>query len=152
MSAQEKSELQLACERFELARAQLSSAEADLRQLVNQQMADARRYMKPRRGCFTQRQVDCIVEIVSAHHDVAAAQILSRDRYARVVDARQRAMALVYSMLNPTLSRTGELFQRDHMTVRYAVTQITNRCSLDQRYAEDFAALRAKCASALQLL
>ena len=81
-----------------------------------------------------------IMKAVSQAFDVTQSAIMKRIRYDHIAKARHAAMNLTKERINWTLEAVGELFDRDHGTVMWAIKAVKDRRATDKdfrrRYAE----------------
>lgn len=75
---------------------------------------------------------DEIVKAVAVAYGVRTTDIMSRLRSWPIAEARQMAMALLYLRGIP-LTRTGQLFDRDHGTVAHAKAAVAHRLTWCKR-------------------
>ena len=68
-----------------------------------------------------------VIEAVSAHTSVGAADMRCETRLQHVVDARAMAMALMREVYALPLQTIGRIFQRDHSSVCYCLAKV-KRC------------------------
>ena len=69
-----------------------------------------------------------IIKLVSLKHGVGVRDIISNDRFPRVVAARHHAIWLVHTHC-PWLSipDVGRIFDRDHTTILYVISKVTGK-------------------------
>jgi chromosomal replication initiator protein len=75
--------------------------------------------------------VERVETLVSEALDVPGAALLSSQRNARLVFARQVSMYLMRKQIGLSLASIGERYGRDHTTVLHAVRAIEARRSCD---------------------
>lgn len=96
-------------------------------------------------------RVGIIQRVVREHFQLPAACMSSKKKTNEYVEARQIAMHLCREMTNSTLESIARSFRKgmDHMTISFASQRVDEAMRENPRYAEQIAAIRAKCEIAL---
>ncbi len=76
-----------------------------------------------------------IIECVCKFYNLKKEEILARKRTKEIAEARQVAMYLISEMLSMPLKAVGNIFGKDHTTVIYAKTQITEEMKKNKKLA-----------------
>jgi chromosomal replication initiator protein len=80
---------------------------------------------------------DAIAAAVCAHFAVRLEELQSRRRSRHIAGPRQVAMYLCRRLMQASLPRIGDLFQRDHTTVLHAIAQTEERLRTDIQLQAD---------------
>lgn len=78
-------------------------------------------------GLSPREQKMAIVHMVANRHNVTAADIMGRNREAKIVTARWAAIAAVRYATGDGLSALGRFFNRDHTSILHAFRHIEGR-------------------------
>ena len=76
-----------------------------------------------------------IVDAVCKFYNVKKEELLARKRTKEVAGARQVAMYLISDMLDMPLASVGNIFGKDHATVIYAKTRVSEDMAKDKKFA-----------------
>lgn len=87
--------------------------------------------MKP---TLTPARILRAIETASQVFEVPRREIVSRNRMARVSEARQAVYAALYRSCATSLPEIAQTFSRDHTTVRYGIQRIEKRADGDKEY------------------
>lgn len=87
--------------------------------------------MKP---TLTPARILRAIETASQVFEVPRREIVSRNRMARVSEARQTVYAALYRACATSLPEIAQTFNRDHTTVRYGIQRIEERARTDRDY------------------
>lgn len=88
-----------------------------------------------------------IIRTVADHYGLTVAEMLCRNRTARVSTPRQIALTLARELTDQSLPAIARTFMRDHGTVIHANRAIRNRCETDRHFARDVDYLKGLCVS-----
>lgn len=95
------------------------------------------------------RAIALVQTLVAARYGFSVEVLLSRQRPAELVLARQVAMALCRDLTRHTFEEIGDAFFRDHNTAIWASRAIKNRCETDAPFHASFLAFKAHVRTAL---
>lgn len=87
--------------------------------------------MKP---SLTPARILSAIETASKVFEVPRKEIVSRNRMARVSEARQAVYAALYRSCATSLPEIGQTFRRDHTTIAYGIRRIEARARADRDY------------------
>ena len=80
---------------------------------------------------------DIIIEIVSEYFNINIPVLGMKTREMHVIKARHIAMYLCYKYTNLSLTKTGNVFNKDHATVMHACKSVLNQMETNLNYAYD---------------
>lgn len=84
---------------------------------------------------YANKNAEKIIYIVCEALEVTRKDLLSKDRYRGIVQARQMAMFLIRKHTGKSLRETGRIFGgRDHTTAIHSINTVKNLCFADENY------------------
>lgn len=78
-----------------------------------------------------------IIDSVCKFYNIKKEELLARKRTKEVAIARQVAMYLIFDMLDMPLAAVGNIFGKDHATVIYAKTKVTEDMAKNKKFATE---------------
>lgn len=104
------------------------------------------------RGCADEGEAPVVyrptiafcIELTSAAFGVPVAEIVSKGRHRRKVEARQAAMWLAFRLTGKGYAAIGRAFKRDHTTVIHAIRMANEMRARDAEFANLTNGLSAK--------
>lgn len=83
-----------------------------------------------------------ILDSVCKYYNIPKEELLARKRTKEIAMARQVAMYLISDMLEMPLQAVGNIFGKDHATVIYAKTKVTEDMTKDKQFATEINDIR----------
>lgn len=83
-----------------------------------------------------------IIDSVCKFYNIKKEELLARKRTKEIAQARQVAMYLIFDMLDMPLAAVGNIFGKDHATVIYAKTKVTEDMAKDKKFATEINDIR----------
>jgi len=83
-----------------------------------------------------------IIDAVCKFYNIKKDELLARKRTKEIAQARQVAMYLIFDMLDMPLVAIGNIFGKDHATVIYAKTKVTEDMAKDKKFATEVSDIR----------
>ena len=85
-----------------------------------------------------------IINVVSEHYNVSVSDLLSAKRSKDIVNARMMAIYLCRDLTELSLPAIGKSFNKDHSTIFYAISKISETKTEDSSLADDIEVLKNK--------
>lgn len=86
--------------------------------------------------------IENIQRTVARHYNLKPAELLSKNRKAHIVRARQVAMALTRELTRHSLPEIGEAFSRDHSTILHACKKIEEESRENPAFLDEYRNLK----------
>jgi chromosomal replication initiator protein len=93
-----------------------------------------------------------ILFLASEYFDIEQDLLSAKIKTAKICKARQMAQTFLRNEIKLPFLEIGKLFKRDHSSIIHSVTTITNICSYDEDYRNEYLNFKLYCNKVISTL